>query len=790
MSAAGRSRDGKPASSDSARAEAGDPAGSAQAQDGQADEPAKAAIATAVAHPASPEQSQEQEASAPEEDPSGQPAAEIAHSEAATSDASRAGDRRGKAGAIGGFFKRAWRRVWVRHVVLVLAYIGAGVAVTWPRFTYLTEGKLPKTTDVAAFVWGFWWIAHQVTHFGNPFFTRYMAAPVGIQLGFSTLMPLAGVVMLPVTLLFGPSAAFTTLTLITPGLLCYAMYRAARLWLNQPGSIAAGAIYGLSSMVLWQVWYHVNIALGLVFLPLTIEACIRLRRTQKLAPAIWLGVVLGAEVLISQEGAAIALLLTAAILIPWIIGKLVNDRQALRKVLVPLALGALVAFVVASPQLIAMLQQIAAGGATTPPGTLSLNYTQFGAPLQTLFAPSPRLAYYGLGHIVPSGWAFNTTPAQGVSVQPGEGLPGFGIVASVLAVLGAIIAWRKRTTWWFVLLWLGCAVFALGTSITLGTACVVNQASPGKVYGKSCQQFLPFLGHLHYVYIHHTGVDAWEKVIVSNLMPYTWLVRFGPLSGLREADRFALVGMIGVALLVGIVVQWLSLRRRWISIPAIAVVTAACVLEFGWAGGMTGPPMTPTETMPTTMPGLTSIIKADHSHKAVVDVPFGLRGGLRLVGSGISERTMLLATGDGHPRSVSYTAWVPYPTVEAITKHAFYRYLLKYQNATSYPKVAQLRAAEADLRKINVGWAIEWTNLWRTNHPQQRLGKVEAYLRMLGFRRVHLSCLVPPVAGTLCGGRNLERVWLLKWVPKDAFFGRPGHHHKLLPIRHHGHHAP
>jgi len=40
--------------------------------------------------------------------------------------------------------------------------------------------------------------------------------------------------------LYGPSASFTLLTIVTPGLLCYAMYRAARLWLNEPGAIIAG----------------------------------------------------------------------------------------------------------------------------------------------------------------------------------------------------------------------------------------------------------------------------------------------------------------------------------------------------------------------------------------------------------------------------------------------------------------------------------------------------------------------------------------------------------------------
>ena len=251
----------------------------------------------------------------------------------------------------------------MRHVFLLVIYIGAGIGATWPRFTYLAGGSLPRTTDEASFVWGMWWVAHQVTHLGNPFFTHSMAAPVGIQLGFSTLMPLAGYVMTPITLLWGPSAAFTLLSLIVPGLLSYTMFRAARLWLNVPGSIAAGAFFGLSTMMLWQNWYHVNIAAGLIFVPLTIEAAVRLRRSQTIGPAIWLGIALGGAVMTSQEGAAIALLLAFVLLVPWVIGKAFRDRAALRKVWIPLAIGAAVAFVVASPQLIAMGQQIAAGGA-------------------------------------------------------------------------------------------------------------------------------------------------------------------------------------------------------------------------------------------------------------------------------------------------------------------------------------------------------------------------------------------------------------------------------------------
>ena len=43
-------------------------------------------------------------------------------------------------------------------------------------------------------------------------------------------------------------------------------------------AIAAGAFVGLSAMLTYQGWYHLNIAYGTVFLPLTLEAAVRLRR--------------------------------------------------------------------------------------------------------------------------------------------------------------------------------------------------------------------------------------------------------------------------------------------------------------------------------------------------------------------------------------------------------------------------------------------------------------------------------------------------------------------------------
>ena len=94
--------------------------------------------------------------------------------------------------------------------------LAAGVAATWPRASFLTR-RLPLNSDQSQDVWSLWWVARQITHLHNPWFTNYLAAPVGVQLGYDTLSPLLGLLMTPVTLLFGPSASYNLLVIATPG---------------------------------------------------------------------------------------------------------------------------------------------------------------------------------------------------------------------------------------------------------------------------------------------------------------------------------------------------------------------------------------------------------------------------------------------------------------------------------------------------------------------------------------------------------------------------------------------
>jgi hypothetical protein len=569
----------------------------------------------------------------------------------------RVAGQRGQAGGRPERLRAAARRPWAREVAVLAAYLAAGVAATWPLASYLT-GRLPASRDVAIYVWDMWWVAHQIIHLHNPWFTTYLAAPAGLQLGYHTLVPLLGAVMTPVTLAFGPSAAYNLLVVAVPGLACYAMYRVARLWLpTLAGAVAAGAFFGLSAMLTYQAWYHLNIAYGTVFLPLTLEAAVRLRRGPTLGRGAILGIVLGASVLVNQESAVMALILAALALVPWLAGTRTWAMAAAR--LRAVAAAGVAGVVVASPQLIAMIQQARAGGNTT--SAASLGYTTWVANLPGLFTPSPRLADDGLtalGHIYISQTRFET-------------LNTFGVVLSLLAVLGLIASWRRRSAWLLLLLWLGGAALALGPVLYIGR-----------------HLYLPF-------------AQAWQGLRVSALMPYTWFIRVPGLSIFREADRLALLGLVGAALLAGAAVDWLARRRRQVAWPVIVTVALLGALEAGWPGTPGGLPV-----MPTTFPALDRPIAADHSGSIVVDVPFGLDN-VPSYGVEPAAQAILMATADGHPRAICYTSWVPTRTIAAIERHPFYVQLNDAQLGQKAGP-AQIAEARADLRTVHVGWVVVW----------------------------------------------------------------------------------
>ena len=565
--------------------------------------------------------------------------------------------------------ERGTQRRWVPGAIVLAAFLVGGIVVTWPRATYLA-GRLPLDGDQMQYVWDFWWVAKQVIHLGNPWLTGYMAAPVGVQLGYDTLMPLLGVVMAPVTLLFGPSASYNLLTILAPGLAAYAMYRVARLWLpSRAGAAAAGAFYGYSAMLTSQSWLHLHTAMGCIFLPLTLEAAIRLRRRPDTVRGIVLGLVVGGAVLVDQELAVLAVIVAVLGLVPWLLRRF--DRHAY----LAAAVAGVTAAVVASPQLYAMVR---AGGRGGPVTSAVGSYFRYSARLPDLFAPSPHLANYGMTALS-SVYGAHTTAAKYAS-DAHEMTATFGVVLTVAALAGLVAGWHRRGTARLALLWLGSAILALGPTLYVAG-----------------REYVPL-------------AFTWHGVSMSRLMPFTWLIRMPVLSSFREADRLALLGLVGAALLAGAALDWLWWHGR----PFIAVVAVLAALEAGTSG------IQGDLTVPTALPALDRPIAADHSGSVVLDIPFVIRGPAKF-GSQLAPYALNLATADGHPRSISFSSGVPRRTIDAIKAHPFYAGLAEAErNRTLTP--SQLAAARRDLRTLHIGWALLWLPRWVPSFPPGRPG--------------------------------------------------------------------
>src|SRR5216683_6969883 len=362
---------------------------------------------------------------------------------------------------------------------------------------------------------------------------------------------------------------------------------------------------------------------------------------------------MGAVVLTDQESAVLAAIVTALVLLPWML------RHPAPARLWPPALATAVGAVIATPQILAMTQQALTGGASAPQArSLAMDYVNSGAGLGQLFAPSPRVANFGMRGIAS---LYYSGPVSMATVT-------FGVVLTVLALLGLTAAWRRRNVRLLGLLWAGCSLLSLGSAIWISghPYAPLSQVSRG--------------AHL------------------SVLLPYTWLVRIPGLSSFREADRFTILGLIPATLLAGAAVNWLRYHARPVLIPVLALA----LLETGWSGNPSIP------TMPTTMPALDAPIAADPSASIVVDIPFGIRGGLPVIGSAFPPQSMVLATADHHPLAAALISRIPAGTLSGIQHHPFYAALLNAEGGTHPTTTAQRTAARLDARHMHIGWVLLW----------------------------------------------------------------------------------
>jgi len=173
------------------------------------------------------------------------------------------------------------------------------------------------------------WDAHAVTHWLDPLRMDYQQAPQGVSGVWNTSVLTLGIPMTPITLLFGTTASYNVLLILTPALSCWT----ASTWLRRHVSTTAAALaallYGFSPYVLAHlVPGHLHLTF-LAFIPVIVMLLedLLVRSDRPLWPtAPLLGCALAVQYFIGSE----ILLILALTAVPTILLLAALRRDILR----------------------------------------------------------------------------------------------------------------------------------------------------------------------------------------------------------------------------------------------------------------------------------------------------------------------------------------------------------------------------------------------------------------------------------------------------------------------------
>ncbi len=200
--------------------------------------------------------------------------------------------------------QRAHQRRWWPVVVCAAAYGGLALLNFGP-LRLVGPGHMVghRTADLICEVWWIQWAYSALIHGQNPFFSNWQNYPVGINAGVNGSMLILGVLVSPITSLFGPIVSWNVLERAAPFVSAFSMCLVLRRWTRWwPAAFVGGLLYGFSSYVVSQPG-HLFLAfvpLPPIFFFLLYEALVRQRWGPKRTGAL-LALVCAAQFFVFSE---------------------------------------------------------------------------------------------------------------------------------------------------------------------------------------------------------------------------------------------------------------------------------------------------------------------------------------------------------------------------------------------------------------------------------------------------------------------------------------------------------
>ncbi|MFZ0249511.1 MAG: hypothetical protein WAL61_06165, partial [Acidimicrobiales bacterium] len=424
------------------------------------------------------------------------------------------------------------------HVVALACFSVPAVILWWHVWSGHPSSVLTcGCGDPAQEVWFMAWPAWAMSHLHSIVFSGAVNVPHGANLLSNTSGPLVGVVLAPVTWLFGPVTATNVALTLAPALSAWACFAAIRPLVTwKAGAIPAALVFGYSAALVTSITFgHVSVSILVIppFLFTTLHEIVIRQEHSVRRDGLLLAALLVVQFFISPEILVMCLLLAAAGLLAAAVVGWRQLRPRAGHALPALALGAGVTVV-----LLAYPTWYGLAGPQAVTGVLFVLAPISGVPLAGLLAsgaygaPATGLARYA-GYLGRAG--------------PPPDYVGWGVA---LAGLGALVAGRRRPlTWMLVLLAVATFWLALGAYLISGPAWLGHPWLPWHELSMLPvlreilpDQFVPLLT-LPLAFLIAVGLDALHG---AQRRPAAWITRHrGALTGVATV-AVALVALAPV----------------------------------------------------------------------------------------------------------------------------------------------------------------------------------------------------------------------------------------------------
>ncbi len=403
------------------------------------------------------------------------------------------------------------------HVVLLAFYLGLALLLTFPLVTQFGD-HVPGTTtwsmDEYGYVWNNWWFKHAVFDLGtNPFQTNMLFYPIGTSLVLYTFTLLHVLLGLPVQFALGLIPASNVELILAFVVSAYGAFLLSRYLIRTLGdlpypnhaAVVAGAVFAFASnRFVYASLGHYNVV-ATEWIPFYVLFLVKTVREPKWRNALLAGLFAACAMYVETADGVLLLLFTLLYLAFHL------RRIADRAVLARLGLAALTAGVLFAPLLVPTAVEIVNSGYSLPGWGHAerLLVDLFGFVTPTSLQPLNR-------HWVQELDLVRQTASRFIDINTVF----LGYVTLALACVAAIRFWKS------IKVWVASAVaFAV---LCLGPLLHINGQSVFDFDGLQVTIPMPFL-LLHYV-----------PFLRENRVP----------------NRFSVLVMLSLAVLVGFAVAW------------------------------------------------------------------------------------------------------------------------------------------------------------------------------------------------------------------------------------------